>query len=423
MQNRTEYSKHYFNSISGSHQTAYKVIIIFSIALLIWAQKSFGAADETDTFQPYISETIIYDDNLFRLSDKVDSKLLTGKSERWDVNNRLSAGAKLYFPIGRQEFTFEGNIADNRFVNNDHLNHLSTSDKATWKWELGNSLVGTMNYGYRQYMGRFTNTNYFGKDLIIDNTALFDINYKFNPSWRLNGRYQWLDSQHSASVRKFLDFTSDTGIIGIHYRSPANNTFGVQVRRTDARLPNRERTLSTLVDNQYREHEFGAVYKWAITGKSVLDGHVGYLMRHHEQFSQRDFEGEIWQVNYQWTPTGKTSITLSGWKNLLTGTQDLTASYIIAEGFSISPTWSATPKIAVQAKFSWEEREYAGDPDVLEGVQTRKDTIIGSQLSLSYNFTDNGQLNIVYRREDRDSSRLFSDYEFNTVFANAILKF
>jgi len=44
---------------------------------------------------------------------------------------------------------------------------------------------------------------------------------------------------------------------------------------------------------------------------------------------------------------------------------------------------------------------------------------------VSYDFADHGQLNIGYRRENRGlfSSRMFSDYEYNTVFTNAILKF
>lgn len=398
---------------------------IYAIALFVsaWTRTSFGAADAIDTFQPYISETLIYEDNLFRLPDDVDAKSLTGKSERWDLNNRLSAGAKLYFPVGLQEFTFQGSMSDNRFVNNDQLDHISASGKGIWKWQAGKSFSGTMSYGHQWYMGRFINTRFFGKDLISDDTALFDINYRPNASWRLNGKYQWLDSQHSASERRFLDFTSNTGIIGIHYQSPSGNSIGLQLRHADARLPNRERRLSTLIDNQYKEYEFGAVYNWKITGKSKVDGHIGYLIRNHAEFSQRDFEGEIWQVNYQWTPTGKTSIVLSAWRNLLTGTQDLTASYIIANGFSISPTWSATSKISIQAKFSWEEQEYAGDPDLGSREKTRVDTILNGQLSLSYDFTDHGQLNIVYRTGGRDSSRALSDYEYSTVFANVILNF
>ncbi|WP_119632734.1 XrtB/PEP-CTERM-associated polysaccharide biosynthesis outer membrane protein EpsL [Methylocaldum marinum] len=419
---RKHVKRQYRSILFGRHIT-YSTIYAVTLLVSAWTRTSFGAADETDTFQPYVSESLIYEDNLFRLSDGIDAKSLTGKAERWDLNNRLSAGAKLYFPLGLQEFTFQGSMGDNRYVNNDQLDHISLSGKGIWKWQVGKSFTGTMNYGYRRYMGRFVNTRFFGKDLISDDTALFDINYRPNASWRLNAKYQWLDSQHSASERRFLDFTSNTGIMGIHYQSPAANSIGLQFRHTDARLPNRERRLSTLIDNRYKEYEFGAVYNWKITGKSVLDGHISYLIRSHEEFSQRDFEGEIWQVNYQWTPTGKTSIALSAWRNLLTGTQDLTASYIIANGFSISPTWSATSKISVQAKFSWEEQEYAGDPDLGAREKTRMDTVLNGQLSLSYDFTDHGQLNIGYRAGGRDSSRVLSDYEYNTVFANAILSF
>jgi hypothetical protein len=239
----------------------------------------------------------------------------------------------------------------------------------------------------------------------------------------LNGQYRWLNSEHDAPQRTFLDLTSDTGIIGLHYKSPDQNTIGVQYTHTDASLPNRERILSALIDNQYQEHELSALYKWQITGKSLVEGRVGYRIRKHKQFSQRDYEGEAWRFNYQWTPTGKTTITLSGWGDLLNKTSDITASYVITRGVSITPTWSVTPKIDLQATFSWEEWQYAGDPKLRPDAKTDEDTILIGRLSASYNFSDHGELNIVYEKGHRNSTRKFGDYEYNAVFANTILKF
>ncbi|CAI8724186.1 XrtB/PEP-CTERM-associated polysaccharide biosynthesis outer membrane protein EpsL [Methylocaldum szegediense] len=400
-----------------------KAETIISLTFLVWTEASFGVADPTDTFQPYISETLTYDDNLFRRPRETNPNAPIDDSKRWDLINRLSAGLKTYIPVSRQEFFIEGKVDDNRFVNHDNLNHVSAVAKGAWKWQLGTSLGGILGYDYRQYLGRFTNTDFFGKDLITDNSALVDINYKFNPRWRLNGQYRWLNSEHGAAERQFLDLKSNTGIIGLHYKSPDENTIGIQYTHTDARLPNRERILSALIDNQYQEHELSALYKWQITGKSLVEGRVGYRIRKHKQFSQRDYEGEAWRFNYQWTPTGKTTITLSGWGDLLNKTSDITASYVITRGVSITPTWSVTPKIDLQATFSWEEWQYAGDPKLRPDAKTDEDTILIGRLSASYNFSDHGELNIVYEKGHRNSTRKFGDYEYNAVFANTILKF
>ena len=400
-----------------------KAETIISLAFLVWTEASFGVADPTDTFQPYLSETLTYDDNLFRRPSKTNPNAPINESERWDLINRLSAGLRTYIPVSRQEFQLEGKVDDNRYANHDELNHVSSLAKGTWKWQAGTSFGGILGYGYRQYLGGFTNTGFFGRDLITDNTALVDVNYKFNPRWRLNGQYRWLNSEHEAPQRRFLDLTSDTGIIGLHYKSPDENTIGIQYTHTDASLPNRERVLSALIDNRYQEHEFSALYKWQITGKSLVEGRIGYRIRNHKQFSQRDYQGEAWRLNYQWTPTGKTVITLSGWGDLLNRTSDIAASYVVTKGVSVSPTWSVTPKIDLQAKFSWEEWQYAGDPKLRIDAKTDEDTILTGRLSVSYDFADHGQLNIVYEKGHRSSSRVFADYEYNTVFANAILKF
>ncbi len=394
-----------------------------SLCTFCAVDSAHGAADATDTLQPYILESLGFDDNLFRLPKNVNPVSVGADApERWDWTNQVAAGLKTYHPIGRQELSFNGNVGYQSFANHSTLNNLNADLNGLWKWRVGNQWNGLMSYGYKRYLGGFTNTGFFGKDELSNNSLLLEGNYLAHPKWRVNAQYRLFDSQHSASQRKFLDTTTNSGVVGLHYQSTVENSLGLQFRYTEGFLPNREPNAFTLVDNSYYEEEILVPVTWRPTGKSYLQADIGWLMRNQKQFSQRNFQGETWHLNYQWLPTGLTQLGLSTWRELRSAL-DLTASYFVAEGVSLNPSWSISPKITLQGKAAWEQWTYSGNPDIVAGLQTRKDTIWYAQFGATYDLLQSLNLNLSYQYTERTSNRTLFNYNDNMVVGTAMFRF
>lgn len=394
------------------------------VCALFSGDPAWGAADPTDIFQPNFTETLSYDDNLFRLTDNANPIVTANTGKRWDIINRVAAGLKIEYPWKRQSLIFDGNLGYQSYTNHGYLDNVNGFANGKWKWQLGNDWDGLMSYGYQRAIGGFTNTGFFGKDMISNYTALFDINYWFNPSWRINGQYLWLDSQHSAEQRQFLDLVANTGSGGIYYQSSAfkDSYLGLRYRHSDGFQPHRQVDALTLIDNSYTDDEVVLDSLWKPSGKSQLQGNIGWLRRTQPDFPQRDFQGAIWRLDYLWTPTHLTQLELTTYRQLRSF-QDLTASYIVVDGVSFAPGWSATEKISLHARLTWELWSYQGNPSTVFGGKTREDNFWSEQLVVSYQFIRNAEASLTYQAAQRTSNYPNQSFQDNMVFASLSLKF
>jgi exopolysaccharide biosynthesis operon protein EpsL len=407
-------------AVLATHKT---LIYSLTLGLLLGPVLAHPAADPTDTFQSFVSESAIFDDNVFRLSSKLDPDVVLPKgSSKSDVINQVSVGGKINYAFGRQKFLLDLRVDDNRFARNEDLNNTSTNDRATWFWQLGRQWSGDAGYGYKRALAPFAYNQTFAKDIVSENNAFLDIDYAWHPRWKITTGARWLESTHSNKVRSVLDRQSATGLMGVSYSTPSNNSIGVEYKFADVDFPNRLPTPATMIDDHYQVQTGSATLAWAFTEKLRFDGEIGYTSLHNRRFTDRDFSGETWHLTLAWAPTAKTQMALMGWREL-EPSQLVDATYVVAEGVSLSPVWSATSKITVEAKISYETRDYMGAPGLVSGLPERQDEVVSGQLVLVYTPIRDVEVNLAYLAERRDSTRLFMDYTDNSVFASAKLQF
>lgn len=391
-----------------------------SLALLLWITVAHPAVDATDTFQPFVSDSVIYDSNVFRLSGKLDPHaVLPHGASKSDVMNQLSAGGTINYTLSRQRFVLDLRVDDNRFAHNQSLNNTSTNDRAAWYWNLGRQLSGDAGYAYRRSLAPFAYNQTFRKDIISEHEAFLDADYAFHPRWKITTGARWLESAHSNQARTVLNRQSATGLVGLNYLTPSNNSVGMEYKFSEVDLPNRQLSQATLIDNHYQVQAVSAKLAWALKEKLQLDGQFGYTSLQNRHFSQRDFSGETWRLALGWTPTAKTQLNLAGWRELYPS-QLVNASYVVAEGVSLSPVWSATAKLTFETKISYETRDYTG---LSLGNGERHDKLLRGQAVMIYTPLRNVEINLAYRADQRHSTQLFADYMDNSVFASARFQF
>jgi hypothetical protein len=274
-------------------------------------------------------------------------------------------------------------------------------------------------------MGGFTNTTFYGLNIITFNNPFANFNYAWHPRWKVRAGLSWQDITNSASQWAGNDQEYVTALVGLNYATPSNNSLGLEYSFTDAKYPNRQLDASALIDNKYQQHSINALLTWKITEKTSLNGKAGYIIMLYPDYSQRDYSGETYDLTLNWVPTAKISVGLSAWRGLGMWA-DVTASYVVAEGFSVSPMWRASPKLALTAKFSRLTYDYTGD-QINVGTPTRQDTVLNGQVSLVYTPVPNAEITLGYLAGKRDTinppNNQPYDYVFNSVSCSAMLKF
>jgi hypothetical protein len=167
-----------------------------------------------------------------------------------------------------------------------------------------------------------------------------------------------------------------------------------------------------VLDNSYTENEYSVVLRWRASGASDVFARLGYTKRTFEQQQNRDYSAPTWRVTYRWQPTGKTALEFTARRELV-DFQGLTANYERITGFSVSPTWSVTPKLALRGTIARDNLEYLGNPGLAAVANDREDTDRRYQISALWTPLRLTELTFNIENGRRTSNTALGDYKYN----------
>ena len=388
-----------------------RFLLWMKLLVFIYSPSAWPVADAEDLLQPFVSDSLTYDNNLFRISAdrQLGFPLTTG-----DFINTASVGGRVHKAFSRQVFDLDLQVDDNRYAANHQLDNVSTRDSAVWRWQLGRGWSGKLGADYSRSLAGFANTQFFSLDLLSRPEYYVDVRYQLNSNVRLDAGWRKSDTSHSAASRQSQNIESQTTHGGVTFLTSRGNSLGVEYAHTDARFPRRELGFGPgAVDIAYQENLARALFKYDYSPKLRFDGQFGYLIRSHPNLPQTDYQGEIWRISMNWAPTAKTLVAVSTWHELA-AFSELASNYYISEGVSFSPSWRITNKIALSGQARMETQDHSG---------VRKDELFSSQVGVSYTPVDCAELNLAYQFYQRDSNRQFYSYIGDSVTATVRLKF
>jgi exopolysaccharide biosynthesis operon protein EpsL len=370
-----------------------------------------------------------HDSNLFRLSNSEDTEKTLGTSDKSDTVTQLEAGMHAAIPISQQQLVFDASVNNNHFNNFSFLNYTGYRAQGAWQWSLGSQWSGDIGYGRSQYLANLADLQAPIRDMITVDHAFAGARYALTPRWRVRGELDGSHYRHNDSSRSSLDSNVATGTFGVDYVSPITNfsgspnTVGAQVKVTRSNFPNQQLVESSEVDNDYRQITVSAVADWQITGKSHIEGQLGYTTLHHDELSQRNFSGATGRLGYDWAVGAKTLLNVTAWREIQRY-EDVASNYVLSRGISFGPSWSPTSKLVFQAKWLHDDRDYLGDPGfALQTGPQRKDTFHGTVVAAGYSPRRNTKLSMSWEHGIRDSNIFGKDYDYNAVSANVQLNF
>jgi len=383
--------------------------IIFLNCGLLLAGSAFAAPE--DNVRPYASYSVTRDSNLFRLQDNPESEVL----------KRLEAGIDIDLPVSRQHLLARANVSNTRFNRFSDLDYDGRDLLGQWKWQLGNLWSGDLGYSNAHTLASFADIQQRLQNVRTQERAFADAAYRLHPDWRVSAAASRFDLTNSAATQNYLDRTEDAAELGLQYISPTSSTVGLQLKRIDGNLPNRELISSILYDNSYRQTELNATANWAFSGNSRFTGRLGYARRKHEQVAERDFSGIAGRLGMSWLMAGKTTLDAAIWREI-GAVEGGTSSYVLSSGASLAPSWAASSKLTVQGFIRYQKNDYQGDPRFIN-FQLRKDAVSTLAVGAFYAPWRSTQLGLNFQTDRRDSNVAQADYRANSVTASVRVEF
>ena len=378
---------------------------------------------------------VMRDSNLFRLSDATPP--IAGSAQKHDTIYRYGVGVDVDLPVSRQRVLLVGRVEQRKYDEFDALDHTAYQLGGTWRWVVGNDWSGDIGYERRKYLEGFGETQALVKDMVTADHAFANGGYLLTPRWRVRGGLELWKFDHSDARRAPSEARITSVIAGVDYVTPALNSIGGQLRYNDGDYPNPQPAIiggaPTLVDNSYREWEASVVLHWVLTGKTTMDARLGYTMREHEQFPQRDFDGFTGRISFDWFVASKTLLNFVAWRETLGNTGVLAtdlvtqsasfASYVLSSGVSFGPSWAPTAQVVLHGRIVRETRDFKGSATLAGAGAEIEDTFTGYRLAAGWNPRRFLELTIAADRGERNSNFAPRQYDYTAVMANARVRF
>ncbi|WP_242447257.1 XrtB/PEP-CTERM-associated polysaccharide biosynthesis outer membrane protein EpsL [Nitrosomonas supralitoralis] len=385
--------------------------------------------------QPFGSYIFTADDNILRIRDKMNTDSIANDSIRnaiiqkdlFDMTHRFTGGVILQKEISRQRLSANFNYSRVQFDRFSIMDNNLKNFSGNWNWLIGNQLEGNMGASYTQSLAPFLFQPGI-KSIRTELTEYINGGWRFHPRWRLNGEFTHYDLGIKAPPEvprlRFLERTENQFEGGIDYVSShgksGRNTVGVLFRHISGNFP--FEPTSAFINNDYEQKEVMAKINWDVTGKSSFQVRGGWVERQNASAVQRDFSGFNARGIFQWRPTDKTGLTVSGWRETA-ARQNLTASFSINTGVSVIPFWNITEKVRMEGDFLYETRNFGNrvtnlsDPEISSALGVHN-TIRNATVRLVYNPYLGLELSASAYHADLKSDSFFGGFNANGANVN-----
>lgn len=396
-----------------------RLITISSAVLPVAAIAASGGGENLNI---YVNDTVTYDDNLYRLSDDFGPASQIGPgASRDDVINRATLGGDAHMFVGRQTFDLRGQIADNRYRENDNLDYTSGSAAANWNWQLGNRFDGKLGGEFSRTQGDFAYLRTLEKDLIDRQEYYASTRIRVTPRWLLTGEGRTMRIEHSGRTNGTENTEVDTWKAGLMYETPRNDSFGFEYVEAKTRLPDYVVPEGGF-DRDSDSKNASLWLKYAYSVKTSVEARVGYQKREYESTEASSFSGTTGRVSLHWEPTVKTLFNLAVWREVQSYAE-VSSEYFDTWGVSLDSGWQATDKFSMGLQLSREDRDFPKESTIVPGASTRGGVTTIAGVNARYAPRDYLSMNVSYRQQKRTSAPEFQDYDANIVSAGITLMY
>ncbi|MCB5188088.1 putative exosortase B-associated extracellular polysaccharide biosynthesis transporter EpsL [Methylobacillus caricis] len=369
---------------------------------------------EGDVIRPYASATYMYDDNLRRFSGKDQALASTGSEKMADTMLMTEVGIILDKKISQQVFFIDLGLNRSKFDRNSALDSNGRELNAKWNWHLGNFWQGNFQAFHKKALvpfADFLEVGGLGLNIRTEDKKSADAIWKLHPRWQTRIALVNYEVEYSAENQKAANLNENSQEVELDYISPSTSKVGVVYRHARGDRPVDQIFIGIPISNDYTQNEIKLNVDWSLSAKSKFQFLGGLVDRKHDEVSSRDFRKFNARSNFNWMPTGKTSMNLSAWReNNAQGF--VTSSYTLNKGTSLSASLYATSKVTFQGNLRYEKRDFVGD-DIFGSQRSDRDKTFS--LGVVYKPTLSFVLNASLMHSIRESTLNTFEFDANSV--------
>src|SRR5574340_30244 len=175
---------------SRGYRRCLAVMVFYGLSLI----PQHSAADAGDTLSASVGTNLMYDSNVFRLSNIYDHQALTnllGRPAKSDQIIISTAALTLNKTYSMQRFDINVNLVDNRYNHFDFLNFVGKNGTGTWHWYLTPYIYGKLTGSHREALNNFASltgfTNSTNRNLRTNDNFRFDGVLELTRGWHIIG--------------------------------------------------------------------------------------------------------------------------------------------------------------------------------------------------------------------------------------------
>jgi exopolysaccharide biosynthesis operon protein EpsL len=419
----------------NAHQEVIPLALITLLALT--APAGVMAAQPEDALNFVVGAGFRYEDNLFRIDDDTDPRLIAGKSRRSDLISTYTAGIKIDKEYSLQRFQLDLTAIKNDYQTYDYLDFTAKNYRAAWLWSLTPDLTGTILLDRQQVQNNFAdflteqNQVIQRQSLQTNEIRSATADWDIGAGIHLLGGVSQTRSRNDTVFNAVGDYEQTGAEFGVKYVARSENFISLVQRESNGEYRGRALDPFGQFDTGFDQSETELLANMRVSGKSQIEARLGYIDREHDNFEVRDYSGMTGMLAHIWTPTGKLRITTSLSRNLASF-QQFFNSYYISETFAIAPVWAITAKTRIRARLSYSEREYRGalpgvvnNPIFVPEGELREDKVHGLTVSAEWEPTRTVLITGTLQHEKRNSNfdSFGLDYDANSVGISGQLLF
>lgn len=413
-------------------------MLVISSAVAMDSNKFMQPSVSSKLIQPYFSYTLVADDNIMRIRDRLDLTDLPDsqvkdeiqKGHRSDISNRFTGGVLLNKEISRQRFTGDLNWTYNKFERFSDMSKDFKNAVGNWNWNVGKRLTGNMGVTYHESLMPFL-FQPGAKILRTEQTQFFNGAWTIHPRWRFNSEYLRYDlnidrnslvpgigSQRAANLAR----TENRFEGGIDYVTPGKNTIGVLFRYiigNFSNAPGTDPNTGLPLSSDFDQKEVMGKVNWAVTEKSRFLVTGGWVERLNDSVKARNFSGFNARGTYTWQMTEKLGLSINGWR-VTSSMNNLTANFSLNTGVSVVPYWQITEKVRLEGDFSYERRKFDRFTQFFDNAQLvgRRNTFRNAALRAIYMPHPSLLLSTSIYHSDLSTDAISGGFNANGVTAN-----
>jgi len=384
-----------------------------TIDTMPWSEGGRFPAYAPDAVRPYevfIEGGLMHDTNILRRNAGAENENVFRYGGGGRIDQRI---------VGRQSLLLEARGDYYMFDKFDNLNHFAYGGAATWLWELGNDLTGTIGYARIHRLASLTETQRAVRRMVTTDDLFATGAYRLGPSTRLRAGYAYGRGVRDTPGEDKVTFGTRTVTLGADYVTTLGNALGVEYRRArgDAPISTSIDPNGVFVNNDYEEQEYALVGTYTSSATLRFTGRYGHTRRTYTQLPN-NFSGPTYRAGLEWLPGTKTIILLEAYKEPR-AVIDIVASHVLVRGFAFGPAWAPTAKLAFSLRFVNEHRTFvAADANVAPVGTLLDETLRVARLGIAWSPERLMQVGVGIDRGNRESNTLGRDYNYTAVSAN-----